>query len=58
MPKCDFNKVAKQIFSNHTSAWEFFCKCVVHFLEHLFIEHLWTTASVMDIVFEKNPWNF
>ena len=21
MPKCDFNKVAKQLYRNHTSAW-------------------------------------
>ena len=25
-PKCDFNKVAKQIYWNHTSAWVFSCK--------------------------------
>ena len=23
MPKCDFNKVAKQLYLNHTSAWVF-----------------------------------
>ena len=26
MPKCDFNKVAKQLYCNHTSAWVFFSK--------------------------------
>ena len=26
MPKCDFNKVAKQLYWNHTLAWVFFCK--------------------------------
>ena len=26
MPKCDFNKVAKQLVWNHTSAWVFSCK--------------------------------
>ena len=26
MPKCDFNKVAKQFYSNHNSAWAFSCK--------------------------------
>ena len=25
MPKCDFNKVAKQLYWNHTSAWVFSC---------------------------------
>ena len=24
MPKCDFNKVALQFYSNHTSAWVFY----------------------------------
>ena len=26
MPKCDFNKVAKQLYWSHTSAWVFSCK--------------------------------
>ena len=26
MPKCDFKKVAKQLYWNHTSAWVFSCK--------------------------------
>ena len=26
MPKCDFNKVAKQVYWNRTSAWVFSCK--------------------------------
>ena len=26
MPKCDFNKVAKQLYWNHTLAWVFSCK--------------------------------
>ena len=25
MPKCDFNKVALQLYRNHTSAWVFSC---------------------------------
>ena len=25
-PKCDFNKVAQQLYLNHTSAWVFSCK--------------------------------
>ena len=31
MPKCDFNKVAKQLYWNHTLAWVFFCKFAVYF---------------------------
>ena len=30
MPKCDFNKVAKQPYWNHTSAWVF-CKLAAYF---------------------------
>ena len=26
MPKCDFNKVALQLYRNRTSAWMFFSK--------------------------------
>ena len=33
MPKCDLNKVAKQLYWNHTSAWVFSCK----FSDHLFL---------------------
>ena len=32
IPKCDFNKVAKQIYWNRTSAWVFFCKFAAYFL--------------------------
>ena len=38
MPKCDLNKVAKQLYSNHTSAWVFFCKFAAYFKKHLFLE--------------------
>ena len=31
MPKCDFNKVAKQLYWNHTSAWVFSCKFAAYF---------------------------
>ena len=40
MLKCDFNKVAKQLYWNYTSARVLSCK----FSEHLFIEHLWMAA--------------
>ena len=41
MSKCDFNKVANQLYWNHTSAWVFSCKLS----EHLFKEHFWRAAS-------------
>ena len=31
MPKCGFNKVAKQLYWNHTSAWVFSCKFAAYF---------------------------
>ena len=31
MSKCDFNKVVKQLYWNHTSPWVFFCKCAAYF---------------------------
>ena len=31
MPKCNFNRVAKQLYWNHTSAWVFSCKFVAYF---------------------------
>ena len=31
IPKCNFNKVAKQLYCNRTSAWVFFCKFAAYF---------------------------
>ena len=31
MPKCDFNKVVKQIYWNHIPAWVFFCTFAAYF---------------------------
>ena len=31
MPKCDYNKVALQLYCNHTSAWVFSCKFAAYF---------------------------
>ena len=31
MPKCDFNKVPKQFYWNHTSVWVFSCKFAAYF---------------------------
>ena len=35
MPKCDFNKVAKQLYQNRTSAWVSPVN-LLHISEHLF----------------------
>ena len=31
MPNCDFDKVAKQLCSNHTLTWVFSCKFAAYF---------------------------
>ena len=36
MTKCDFSKVAWQLYWNHTSAWVFYCKFAAYFCEQLF----------------------
>ena len=46
MPKCDFNKVAKQLNWNHTSAWVFSCKFAAYFQNTFSWEHLWVTVLV------------
>ena len=35
--KCDLNNVAKQLYRNHNSAWEFSCKICCIISEHLFL---------------------
>ena len=39
MPKCDFNKVAWQLYWNHTSVWVS-CKFAVNFQNIFYLEHL------------------
>ena len=46
MPKCDFNKIALQLYWNRTSAWMFSCKFATYFQSTSSFEHLWTTAFV------------
>ena len=43
--KCDFDKVAKQIYWDHTSAWVFSCKFAAYFQNTFCYEHLRTAAS-------------
>ena len=45
--KCDFNKVAKQLYWYHTSAWVFSCKFVAYFQNTFSQEHLWVAASAI-----------
>ena len=45
MPKSDFNKVALQLYENHTSTWVFSCKFVACFQNTFSQEHFWKTAS-------------
>ena len=45
MSKSDFNKVALQLYENHTSTWVFSCKFVACFQNTFSQEHLWKTAS-------------
>ena len=56
MPKCDFNKVAKQLYWNRTSAWVLSCKFAAHFQNTFFQEHLRVAASVL-ISAVKNKWD-
>ena len=46
MPKCDFNKVPLELYSNRTSAWVFSCKFAAYFQNIFFEEHLRVAASV------------
>ena len=51
MPKWDFNKVPKQLYWNHTSAWVFSCKFAVYFQNTFFQEHLRVAACGFKIIF-------
>ena len=46
MPKCDFNKFAKQqLYWNHILAWVFSCEFATYFQKTFSSEHLWTAAT-------------
>ena len=45
MPKCDFNKVALQLYRNRTLARVFSCKFAAYFQNTFFKERLWMAAS-------------
>ena len=46
MPKCDLNKVVKQLYLNRTVVWVFSCKFAAYFQNTFSQEHLWMAASV------------
>ena len=46
--KCDFNKMAKELYWNHTSAWVFPCKFTAYFQNTFLKEHLWRAASMIN----------
>ena len=45
MPKCDFNKVALQLYWNCTLAWVFSCKFSAYFQNTFSTQHPWMAAS-------------
>ena len=45
MPKCNFSKVAKQLYWNRTATWAFSCKSTAYFQNTFSQEHLWRAAS-------------
>ena len=45
MPKCNFNKVAFQLYGNHISAWVLSCKFAAYFQNTILWEQLWIAAS-------------
>ena len=45
MPKCDFNKVALQLYWNHISALVFSRTFAAYFQNTFYQEHLWVAAS-------------
>ena len=53
MPKCDFNKVAMQLYWNQISAWEFSSKFAAYFQNTFFLEHIWVAASKKPDTFLK-----
>ena len=48
MSKCDFTKIAKQLYWNHTSLWEFSCKFAAYFQNIFLQKHQWSAASVHE----------
>ena len=47
IPKCGFNKVAKQLYWNHALGWVFSCNLAAYFHNVFSQKHLWRTVSAM-----------
>ena len=52
MLKCDFKKVAKQLYWNRTSAWMFCCKFAAYF-QNIFIKKTFGWLLLICCTFEK-----
>ena len=62
MLKYDFNKLAKQLYWNHTSAWVLSCKFAIYFQNIFLWEHVWKAASISFMICEsirvsENPYS-
>ena len=53
MPKCDFNKIAKQLYRNHTSA-RVFCKFAAYFQNIFFVKT--PMEYCFCLVIERHQW--
>ena len=59
MPKCDFNKIAKQLYWNYTSAWVFSCKCAAYFHKNTFGRRLLHSSQFLAVEpLSENSGNF
>ena len=56
--KCNFNKVAMQLYWNHTSARVFSCKFAAYFQNTFSEEHLWAAAFELTAAFELKIFKF
>ena len=57
IPKCDFNKVVKQLYWDHTSTWVLCSKFAAYCQNTFPYKHLWTAASVLSNNFVTVPCN-
>ena len=57
MLKCNFNKVAKHLYWNHTSTWVFSCKFAAYFQNTFSYQRLWRVASLSSETWLQRRWN-
>ena len=54
MQKCDFNKIAMQLYCNHISAWVTSCRFVADLQNTFSEDHIWRAATVyLYLIFLK-----